>query len=53
MGLVAGNYDHLVVANCSAVDASFDGGGNPGDTLIKSHNHFTAETDTGFQFVIG
>ncbi|HEY2761269.1 MAG TPA: hypothetical protein VGI75_11010, partial [Pirellulales bacterium] len=46
-----GNYDTLAVVNCSSPDASFDGGDNVGDTLVRVHNHFTNETDSGFQFV--
>lgn len=53
VSLDGGKYDSLAITNSSAIQAFFDGGGNTGDTLVKSHNHFTTETDTGFQHVIG
>lgn len=53
VSLGPGNYDALVVVNCTALVVNFDGGGNTGDTLVKAHNHFDVESDTGFQYVIG
>jgi hypothetical protein len=51
--LGSGNYDTLTIVNSSVPTANLDGGGNVGDMLVQSRNHFNAESPTGFQYVIG
>jgi hypothetical protein len=48
-----GNSDQLTITSCTATTALLDGGGNTGDTLVKSRNHFVMLVVTGFQHVIG
>lgn len=52
LSLGPGNYDMLAVVNSSIAEPSFDGGNNPGDTLIISHSHFIAPFFTGFQHIV-
>ena len=51
--LEGGNYDTLTVVDSTAGTANFNGGGNTGDTLVQSGNHFTSETHTDFDHVVG
>jgi len=53
VSLEEGNYDTLAIANSTAEQARFDGGGNTVDTLVQSHNNFDLESHTNYQYVIG
>jgi hypothetical protein len=48
----AGNNDRLIVIQCVADIATFDGGGNSGDMLILARNSFDTLATTGFSIII-
>lgn len=50
MGL--GDFETLTAIGCSAVEGFFGDTGGHNGLLVRSGNHFTSETDTGFSLIV-
>jgi hypothetical protein len=51
--LQGGKYNTLAIVNSSAENAEFYADDHNGNTLVKVHNHFNTEIESGFDTIVG